>query len=63
MVILLVALILLALFGMPLFAVLGCIGLLRHLLSAPYPLVPWLVFAIMATFAVAWIAALLGLFE
>jgi hypothetical protein len=43
------------------FTVLGCIGLLRHLLFASYPAVPWIVFVIMAAFAAAWIAALLGL--
>jgi hypothetical protein len=43
------------------FTVLGCTGLLRHLLFSSYPAVPWIVFAIMAAFAAAWIAALLGL--
>jgi hypothetical protein len=43
------------------FTVLGCVGLLRHLLFASYPVLPWLVFAITALFALAWIAALLGL--
>lgn len=41
------------------FTVLGCIGLLRHLLFAPFPLAPWLVFVVMAVFAVAWVAVLL----
>ena len=40
------------------FAVLGCVGLLRHLLFGHWPLVPWLVFAVLAVFAVAWIAFL-----
>jgi hypothetical protein len=43
------------------FTVLGCVGLLRHLLFARYPLMPWVVFVMMAIFAAAWIAALLGL--
>jgi hypothetical protein len=43
------------------YTVLGCVGLLRHLLFGSFPFVPWLVFAILAIFAVAWIAALLGL--
>jgi len=41
------------------FTVLGCIGVLRHLLFAPYPLMVWIVFAILALFAIAWIASLL----
>jgi hypothetical protein len=43
------------------YTVLGCVGLLRHLLFGSFPFVPWAVFAILAAFAVAWIAALLGL--
>ena len=43
--------------------VLSCVGLLRHLLFGSYPVLPWLVFAIYAIFAVAWIAVLLGLVE
>jgi hypothetical protein len=41
------------------FTVLGCIALLRHLLSAPYPAMVWMVFAILAIFAVTWIVFLL----
>ena len=37
------------------FTVLGCVALLRHLLFSRYPLVPWLVFAILLVFAAAWI--------
>jgi hypothetical protein len=37
------------------FTVLGCVALLRHLLFARYPLVPWLLFAVLLIFAVAWI--------
>jgi hypothetical protein len=37
------------------FTVLGCVGLLRHLLFAHYPVVPWLMFAILLVFALAWI--------
>lgn len=43
------------------FTVLGCVGMLRHLLFGAYPIVPWLVFVVMALFALAWVAALLGL--
>jgi hypothetical protein len=41
------------------FTVLGCIALLRHLLSGPYPAMVWMVFAILAIFAVTWIVFLL----
>jgi hypothetical protein len=41
------------------FTVLGCIGLLRHLLTAPYPLMVWLVFAVFLVFAIAWVIFLL----
>jgi hypothetical protein len=40
------------------FTVLSCVGLLRHLLFGAFPLVPWMVFVIMATFAVVWIVSL-----
>jgi len=40
------------------FTVLACVGLLRHLLFGRWPLVPWLVFAVLAAFAAAWIAFL-----
>ena len=40
------------------FTTLGCVGLLRHLLVANYPLMVWLVFAVLAAFAVAWIVSL-----
>jgi len=43
------------------FTVLGCVGLLRHLLFGRFPLVPWAVFVVMAIFAAAWVASLLGL--
>jgi len=42
------------------YCVLGCVGMLRHLLFSTYPFLPCLVFAILALFAVAWIAVLLG---
>ncbi len=42
------------------FTVLGCVGLLRHLLFAWYPIVPWLIFVVLAIFAVLWVAVLLG---
>lgn len=41
------------------FTVLGCVGLLRHLLFAPFPAMVWIVFAILAIFAIAWITFLL----
>ncbi len=40
------------------FTVLGCVGLLRHLLFGRWPLAPWLAFAVLTAFAVAWIAFL-----
>ena len=40
------------------FTILGCAGVLRHLIKARYPAVVWLVFAILAIFAVAWIVFL-----
>ena len=40
------------------FTVLGCAGLLRHLLIANYPWMVWTLLAILAAFAVAWIVAL-----
>jgi hypothetical protein len=43
------------------YTVLGCVGLLRHLLFGSFPFVPWAVFIILAAFAAAWAAALLGL--
>jgi hypothetical protein len=41
------------------FTVLACLGLLRHLLFAHYPLMVWALFAGFAIFAVAWIVSLL----
>lgn len=41
------------------FATLGVLGLLRHLLIAAYPLYVWLVFAMLALFAVGWIVFVL----
>ena len=41
-----------------LFTVLGCVGLLRHLLIANYPWMVWTLLAVLAAFAVAWIVAL-----
>lgn len=38
------------------FAVLGVLGLLRHLLIASYPLYVWLVFIVLALFAIGWSA-------
>lgn len=37
------------------FAVLACLGLLRHLLVGSWPLIPWLALAVFAAFALAWI--------
>ena len=41
------------------FTVLGSIGLLRHLLFAPYPLIAWVTFLFLAVFAIAWVAFLI----
>ena len=41
------------------FTVLGCVGLLRHLLFSRYPLMVWLVFALFLAFAIAWLVFLL----
>ncbi len=41
------------------FAVLGCVGLLRHLLFSRYPLMVWLVFAVLLVFAITWLIFLL----
>jgi hypothetical protein len=40
------------------FTVLACVGLLRHLLFGRWPLMVWLLFAVLAAFAVAWIVFL-----
>ena len=45
------------------FTVLGCIGIVRHLLIANYPLIVWIVFAILALFAIAWIVSLVNLLK
>lgn len=37
------------------FTVLACVGLLRHLLFAHWPLMVWLTFAVFLIFAIAWI--------
>ena len=37
------------------FTVLASVALLRHLLVARFPIVPWLVFAVFFLFAIAWI--------
>jgi len=39
------------------FAILGAIGLLRHLLIANYPWMVWTLFAGLVAFAVAWVVA------
>jgi len=41
------------------FTILGCAGLLRHLLIAHYPWMVWTLLAGLAAFAAAWVAALL----
>ena len=43
------------------FTVLGCIGIIRHLLVARYPVIVWLTLAILALFAVAWVIPLVAL--
>ena len=45
------------------FTVLGCVGIVRHLLIANYPLIVWLVLAILALFAIAWIVSLASLLK
>jgi hypothetical protein len=40
------------------FTVLACVGLLRHLLFARYPLVVWLLFAVFLVFAICWVGFL-----
>jgi hypothetical protein len=40
------------------FTVLGCVGLLRHLLTSRYPAMVWITFAVLAAFATAWIVFL-----
>jgi hypothetical protein len=37
------------------FTVLGSVGLLRHLLISSYPVIVWVVFFLLAGFAIAWI--------
>ena len=39
------------------YTVLGCVGLLRHLLVARYPFMVWALFIVLLAFAVAWIAS------
>ena len=41
------------------FSALACVGLLRHLLFANWPLMVWLLFAVFGVFAIAWTAFLL----
>jgi hypothetical protein len=41
------------------FSTLAALGLLRHLLSASFPVKVWILFAILVLFALAWLAALL----
>jgi hypothetical protein len=41
------------------FTVLGCLGLLRHLLIAWYPYYVWLVFGVLLVFVIAWLYALI----
>jgi hypothetical protein len=38
------------------FTVLGCVGLLRYLVFGRLPATAWLLFAVLALFAIAWIA-------
>ena len=42
------------------FAVLGAVGLLRHLLTGQWPTMLWIPFAVLLLFAVAWLAALVA---
>jgi hypothetical protein len=45
------------------FTILGCVGIVRHLLIAHYPPIVWLVLAILALFAIAWIVSLVSLLK
>ena len=45
------------------FTVLGCVGVMRHLLFASYPLIVWIVLAILALFAIVWIVSLVNLLK
>jgi hypothetical protein len=40
------------------FTLLGCVGLLRHLLFARWPTIVWALFVVLAAFAAAWIVFL-----
>jgi hypothetical protein len=40
------------------FCILACVGVARHLLVAPYPVVVWVVFAVFLVLGIAWIALL-----
>lgn len=42
------------------FAVLGGIGVLRHLVVAHWPAMVWILFGVLAAFALAWLAVLVG---
>ena len=39
------------------FCVLGCIGILRHLLISGYPWMVWLTFGTLLVFAILWVAS------
>jgi hypothetical protein len=41
------------------YTVLGCVGLLRHLLKANYSILVWGPFGVLAAFAILWIVSLL----
>lgn len=43
------------------FTILGCVGIIRHLLFARYLFVVWLTLAILALFAIAWVVSLVAL--
>ena len=45
------------------FTVLGCVGIVRHLLVAHYPLIVWAVLVTLALFAIAWIVSLASLLK
>lgn len=42
------------------FTALAGIGVLRHLVAGRYPVIVWVVFGVLALFALAWLAALVG---
>jgi hypothetical protein len=42
------------------FTALAAVGVLRHLVAGHWPVIVWILFAVLAVFALLWLAALLG---